>query len=83
MIQNTLAEIAVAVIRDWRMYWASACMIGLVQVLDDAIIHAVDMNGDLRDRPGRASVEARDRNRADTVVAGPGQRVHDVGRTTG
>ena len=56
---------------------------GLVQVLDDAIIHAVDMNGDLGDRPGRASVEASNRNRADTVIAGPGQRVHDVGRTTG
>ena len=26
MIQNTLDEIASAVIRDWRMYWARACM---------------------------------------------------------
>src|SRR5262249_48089470 len=25
--QNTCDEIASAVIRDWRMYWASACMI--------------------------------------------------------
>ncbi len=26
MIQNTLVEIASALIRDWRMYWARACM---------------------------------------------------------
>jgi len=26
MIQNTVAEIVSPLIRDWRMYWASACM---------------------------------------------------------
>jgi len=27
MIQNTLEEIAAGLIREWRMYWARACVI--------------------------------------------------------
>ena len=48
---------------------------GLVQVLDDAVVRAVDVNGDLGHRPGLAAVESGDRDRAQAVVAGPGERV--------
>ena len=79
MIQNTVVEIVSAVIRDWRMYWARACMTALVQVLDDAVVGAVDMDGDLGRRPGLAAAEAGDRDGAQAVVAGPGEGVHDIG----
>jgi len=83
MTQNTVAEIAVSVIPRLTDVLGQRVHHGLVQVLDDAIVRAVDVNGDLGDRPGRASVEASNRDRAEAVVAGPGQRAHDVGRTTG
>src|SRR5580698_263960 len=56
---------------------------GLVQVLDHAVVRAVDVNGHVGHGPGRAAVETGDRDRAETVVAGPGQRVHDVPRAAG
>ena len=83
MIQNTLAEIAVGGHPRLADVLGQRVHDGLVQVLDDAVIRAVDVNGDVGDRPGRAAVEAGDRDRAETVIAGPGQRVHDVRRTTG
>src|SRR5215470_2650670 len=45
---------------------------GLVQVLDDAIIRAVDMDADLGGAPGGAPVEAGDCNGSQAMVAGPG-----------
>ena len=53
----------------------------LVQVLDDAIVRAIDMDADLGRCPGVTSIEPGEGDRAEVMVAGPGERAHDVGRT--
>ena len=82
MTQNTRAEIALCGHSRLTDVLGQRVHDGLVQVLDDAVVRAVDMNGDLGDLLGLASVEASNRDRAEVVVAGPGERAHDVGRTT-
>ena len=81
MIQNTLDEIVVRGHSRLADVLGQSVHDGLVQVLDDAVVRAVDVNGDLGHRPGGPSVEAGEGDRAQAVVAGPGERTHDVGRT--
>src|SRR5262249_14682526 len=52
----------------------------LVQVLDDAVVGRVDVDRDLGHRPGLAAAEPGQRDGAQAVIAGPGQRPDDVGR---
>ena len=54
---------------------------GLVQVLDDAVVGAVDMNGGVGCRPGCAAVEAGQRDGVQAVAASPLQGADDVGGT--
>ena len=60
MIQNTVVDIASALIRDWRMYRARAWMMAWLQALDNAVVRAVDTDADLGHGLGGASVEAGD-----------------------
>jgi hypothetical protein len=52
---------------------------GLMQVLDHAIVGALDVNADLGRRSGGTSVEAGDRYGAQAVITGPSKRMNDVG----
>ena len=51
-----------------------------MKVLDDSVVCAVDMDGNLGDRPGIAAFEPGQGNGAQTVVTRPPQRVKDIGR---
>ena len=55
---------------------------GLVQILDYAGNRALDMNADLSQGLGSASVKASDRDGAEAMVPGPRESPYDIGRTT-
>src|SRR6202044_3546538 len=55
----------------------------LGQVLDHAVVRAMDVNGHLGAPPGLSPVEAGRRERAQAMAASPFERPDDVGRAAG
>src|SRR6266700_7629496 len=52
----------------------------LMQVLDDAVVRAVDVNAHLGYGPGGPPVEAGNGDGAEPGLTGPGEHANDVGR---
>ena len=55
--------------RDWRMYWAKACMTAWWRSSIHAVVRAMDMNGHLSDPPGLTPIETSQRDRTQAMTA--------------